>query len=396
MKVIQAAVVRTHYFHLARYLHQQNALECIFTGYPWFKLKNELLPQTKVKTFPWLLAPFMAGNHFSLLGKLRDLNCVYPHWIYWQQSLLNKYVSYNLKKCDVFIGQSQSGLPSGIKAKEMGALYICDRPCSHIRNQSEIIKEELAIWSIKPVPRNSVDPRSILVEEKEYELADYVVVPSEFARRSFLEKGYSKNKVVKISFGADLNRFKKISEPNSEVFTALFVGQVSFRKGFLYLLEAFNKIKIKKKRLIVVGSIVNTEIYEVIKEKRIDLKFVEFYTRLDNSLLYKFYNQAHVFVLPSIEEGLAVVMGEALACGCPVIATENTGASDLFENGKEGFIVPIRNVNILVEKMQQLYEDKDLRARMSEAAQEKIKSLGGWDAYGKNYYEFLKANLKNK
>jgi starch synthase len=395
MKVIQTAIGKNHYFHLARYLHQQNALECIYSGYPWFKLKNELLPQTKVKTFPWLLTPFMAGNHFSLLRKLRDLNWIYPHWIYWHQSLLDMYVSYNLKKCDVFIGQSQNGLQSGMKAKELGALYLCDRPSSHIRNQSEIIKEELSIWNIKSLPINSVDPRSVFVEEKEYELADFVVVPSEYSKKSFIEKGVSKDKVIKIALGSSLLRFKKISDPDSEIFTALFVGQVSLRKGFLYLLEAFNKLKIQKKRLVVVGAL-SADVKKIIKEKKIDLSQVEFHHFIANAELYKFYNQAHVFVLPSIEDGFGMVMAEALACGCPVIATENTGARDLFENEKEGFIVPIRNVNILVEKMQQLYEDKALRAKMSDAAQEKIKSIGGWDTYGKNYYEFLKANLKNK
>ena len=48
---------------------------------------------------------------------------------------------------------------------------------------------------------------------------------------------------------------------------------------------------------------------------------------------------ADVMVQPSIEEGLSLVMAEALACGCPVIATENTGAEDLFQNNKEGFII---------------------------------------------------------
>jgi glycosyltransferase involved in cell wall biosynthesis len=395
MKVIQTALGKNHYFHLARYLHQQNALECIYSGYPWFKLTKELLPQTKVKTFPWLLTPFMAGTHFSLLGKFRDLNWIYPHWIYWHQTLLDKYVSYNFRKCDVFIGQSQNSLLTGKKAKAQGALYICDRPCSHISHQSEILKDELSLWNVKPLPGNSVDQRSVFIEEKEYDLADYVVVPSEFARRSFLEKGYPKNKVVKISLGADLTRFRKVSGPDPGTFTVLFVGQVNLRKGFLHLLEAFNALKIKKKRLIVIGELCK-EVEETIKIKKIDISQVEFINHVDNSDLYKFYNKSNVFVLPSIEDGFGVVMSEAMACGCPVIATENTGASDLFENGKEGFIVPIRNANILVEKMQQLYEDKALRARMSEAAQERIKSLGGWDTYGKNYYEFLKANLKNK
>ena len=387
MKVIQTALGKNHYFHLARYLHQQNALECIYSGYPWFKLKNEQLPKSKIKTFPWLRTPFMV----PAIRDLRNLKHIFHHWDYLSQASLDWYVSKNLKGCDVFIGQSQNGLLSGKKAKQQGALYVCDRPCSHIRHQSEILKEELDLWNLKASPGNSVDQRSVFVEEQEYELADYVVVLSEFARRSFLTKGYPQNKVIKISLGADLSRFQKISDPDFQNFTVLFVGQVNVRKGFLYLLEAFKNLKIQKKRLIVIGPL-SFSIKDHIN--KMSVSNVEFHNHIDNSQLYKFYNQAHVFVLPSIEDGFGMVMAEALACGCPVIATENTGAHDLFENGKEGFIVPIRDVRALAEKMQLLYEDKALRAKMSEAALEKIKSLGGWETYGKNYYEFLKANLK--
>ena len=57
-------------------------------------------------------------------------------------------------------------------------------------------------------------------------------------------------------------------------------------------------------------------------------------------------SRSHVMVLPSIEEGLALVQAQALACGCPVIGTRHTGAEDLFSDGNEGFIVPIRNSRI--------------------------------------------------
>ena len=49
-----------------------------------------------------------------------------------------------------------------------------------------------------------------------------------------------------------------------------------------------------------------------------------------------------------------MVMGEAMACGLPVVATTNTGASDLFCDGVEGFIVPIRSPNVIANKLQQL------------------------------------------
>jgi glycosyltransferase involved in cell wall biosynthesis len=92
--------------------------------------------------------------------------------------------------------------------------------------------------------------------------------------------------------------------------------------------------------------------------------------------------RSHVLVLPSVEEGLALVQGQAMACGCPVIATTATGAEDLFSDGVEGFIVADRDTAALADRMQQLADDPALRQRMSAAAIERVNTLGGWDRFG--------------
>ena len=77
-----------------------------------------------------------------------------------------------------------------------------------------------------------------------------------------------------------------------------------------------------------------------------------------------------------------MVMAQAMACGCPVIASENTGARDLFTDGEEGFIVPIRDVDALTQRLQQLADDPQLRERMGERSLGRVKNLGGWSEYG--------------
>jgi len=76
------------------------------------------------------------------------------------------------------------------------------------------------------------------------------------------------------------------------------------------------------------------------------------------------------------------VQGQAMACGCPVLATTATGAEDLFTDGVEGFIVADRDVTALVDRMQQVADDPALRERLSEASLTRVKFLGGWDQYG--------------
>src|SRR5438094_128830 len=100
-----------------------------------------------------------------------------------------------------------------------------------------------------------------------------------------------------------------------------------------------------------------------------------------------YFSQADALVLPSIEEGLAFVQAQAMACGVPVIATTNTGAEDLFTDGVEGFIVPIRDVAALRERIEILLDDDSRRKTMAEAALRRVQTLGGWNEYGERALE---------
>ena len=77
-----------------------------------------------------------------------------------------------------------------------------------------------------------------------------------------------------------------------------------------------------------------------------------------------------------------MVQAQAMACGLPVIATTNTGAEDLFTDGVEGFIVPIRDPSAIREKLLYLYENPIIRDRMGQAALERVRTMGGWDSFG--------------
>jgi glycosyltransferase involved in cell wall biosynthesis len=105
--------------------------------------------------------------------------------------------------------------------------------------------------------------------------------------------------------------------------------------------------------------------------------------------LAEFMRKSHVMVLPSVEEGLALVQGQALACGCPVIASTNTGGSDLFSDGVEGYIVPIRDPNAILDRMQLLADRPGVRLAMSRAALSRVSLIGGWRDYGNKFVEAI-------
>lgn len=378
--VTQISIGRFHHFHLARQLEKRGLLSEIWTGYPRFKLKSEEgIPAEKIQTYPWIQTPYMARG---LLG-FEMPHAVDREWEWLARVTLDSHVSKRLEPGGTLIALSGSGLRSGKWIKQNGGRYFCDRGSSHIRFQDEILREEYARWK---VPFAGIDPRIIAQEEAEYEKADYVSVPSQFVADSFLSKGFPREKLFLNPYGARLERFRPVGEPEPGGFTIVFVGQAGLRKGFLYLLQAFERLSHPQKKLKVIGSVAS-EIPPLLTKR--DLSQVEFVGTVPNAELVQHYSRAHVMVLPSIEEGLAMVIGEALACGCPVVASENTGGHNLFNDGVQGFITQPRDVDALVDRLEALMQDEPLRQKMSEAALKRVAEIGGWDAYGERWAQKL-------
>jgi glycosyltransferase involved in cell wall biosynthesis len=382
MKVTQISIGRFHHLHLARQLEKRGILDAVYTGYPRFKLADESgIPRSKIHTFPWLLAPYLACGRLGLNGSA----WLDREWTWLAQESLDRYVAWNLKEPTVLIALSGSGLYAGRKAQELGGVHICDRGSSHIRVQEQLLREEYERYGSR---WRGIDPRLIAKEEAEYEQADSISIPSQFCYDSFLEQGVPATKLIKLPYGARLGRFYPPASPNSnhEEFRILFVGAAGPRKGFIDLLNAFKRFRHPAKKLFLVGSLA-LEAKAILA--RTDQSQITVLGTVPNPQLRQHYSQASVFVLPSIEEGLAMVIGEAMACGCPVIASTNTGASELITDGLDGFIVPIRSPEVIADRFQQLADQPELRMQMGQAALERVQRIGGWDAYGEAWEEEL-------
>ncbi len=379
MHILQAANGVFHHFELARQLDAQGHTGEIFSTFPWRRLHREGLPKYRVRTFPWIHTPqLVVGSRLPIPHGLnrritRSLFRTFDTW-----------VAKNLTACDAYVALSGSGLTSGPRARELGARYICDRGSSHIRYQNEVVSEEMQHWGLEV---RGVDPFMIEREETEYEQADAVTVPSEFAYRSFIAKGFPAAKLRRIPLGVRLELFKPEGHPSSETFDVLFVGSVTVRKGIPYLIQGFQKLRHPHKRLRIVGA-VPPEMRPVLA--RFDLQNVELVGAVPQNELRRYMSTSHVMVLPSVEDGWGMVMGQAMACGCPVISSDHTGGPDLYSHGVEGFIVPIRSAEAIAEGLQRLADDPILRQSMSEAALKRVKNLGGWTDYGVQYAAFLK------
>jgi glycosyltransferase involved in cell wall biosynthesis len=379
LRVVQSVLGAFWHFDLARELAARGNLERIFSTFPWSRLKREDVPRELVSTYPVI--------HPALMLLVR-WGIELPESVRWSLDRTNansfdSWVSANLPPCDVLVAISGSGIKSGRVVQGRGAKYVCDRGSSHIRFQDQILTDEYRRWGVNI---RACDPRVIYREEQEYAQADAITVPSEFARRSFLEMGVSPGKVYKVPYGVRLENFSPVSEPPTDSFEVLFVGGVGFRKGIPYLLDAFDRFAHPRKRLRIVGG-VQKEIRPYLSRKTIEN--VEFVGIVPQRELKQIMSSSHVMVMPSLEEGLALVQAQALASGCPLISSTNTGGSDLFTHGVEGFEVPIRSVEAIVERLQQLADDPQLQQRMRNAGIARVQSLGGWQTYGDQYLSVL-------
>jgi glycosyltransferase involved in cell wall biosynthesis len=195
----------------------------------------------------------------------------------------------------------------------------------------------------------------------------------------------------KAVLAADTSFFYPVAEPDENEFCVLYVGQISFRKGIPYLLEAFKRLSHPKKRLRMIGA-VEPRIRKYLQTA--PLAQVEFEGNQPRDVVREAMSKAHVTVLPSVEDGFGMVLAEAMACGCPVISTENTGGADLYQDGCQGLIIPIRSGDEIYSALNYLAECPHIRAEMGERARQRMSGYwSGWKQYGDTEARHLREHV---
>jgi alpha-maltose-1-phosphate synthase len=378
MQIIQAVFGVFHHFELAHQLHARKHLRRIYSTWPWARLKREGLSRELVRTYPLVHTADYLLRRTPIYSAALD-----ARFNQWNSDSFDRWLRARIEPCDALIAISGAGLTTGPKVQAAGGKFICDRGSTHQRFQDEVLAQEYRRWS---VPYTAPAAHIVRREEAIYAVADAITVPSTVAQRSFIAKGMPAEKVHVIPYGVRLDKFTRGEARSAETFEVLFAGQISLRKGIPYLLEAFARLRHPRKHLTLAGT-VQDDVRQLLA--KLPTEHVTFAGSLPQAELAVRMARSHVLALASVEEGLALVQGQALACGSPVVATTATGAEDLFINGVEGFIVPDRDIAAFASRLQQLADDPALYARMSTAALERVKTLGGWDHYGDDWDRLL-------
>lgn len=387
-----------HYYYTALALHRQGFLERYITGPSllgdeawlgrlggpfdrlWRERRLDGLPAQKVKR-TWM--PELMRRAIPRFGGSYE-NANYVH-----NDLFARRAAMMMGEGDVLHFVHSVGWKAARKAKRAGATVICDMREEHPRFQQRILSEEAQHLGIPfKVPGSSFRHRVL----EEIELADYIFCPSRYARRTFIDQGIPAERLVVCPYGVDLAAFDASSRPApGKTFRVLFLGQVCMRKGIHYLLEGFRQADLPDARLVLAGPV--DPAFRGVLDRYQGL--FEETGAVPRTQVRDRYLDADVFVMPSLADSYGLVVSEAMSAGLPVIVSENTGMADLITDGREGFVVPIRNSAAIAEKITYLYDHRERIASMGAAAMATARSLD-WNNYEEVCAGFYKTLFRER
>jgi glycosyltransferase involved in cell wall biosynthesis len=276
-------------------------------------------------------------------------------------------------------------------ADRTGALKVIDATSSHPTSYFGFWQRECDLWC--PGDKVSI-PRWLFARcNRELERADLILCPSKFVMESMLYNGIPESKCALNPYGVNTSIFTpRTKVPEKPRFVC--VGGVCLRKGQQYLLRAFENVRktLKDAELVLVGS----HFPDFRKERQ---RWAGTYTHYENipvAELAKVLRESTAFVFPSNEEGFAKAIIEAMGAGLPIIATHQSGATTLVNDGVEGLIVRNRDVDNIAEAMIKVATNAELNEKMGRAAYERGAKNNTWGDFADRLIAICNAALEKR
>lgn len=388
LKVVTSCRGRFHIFDQARELAKHGALYRLITDYPVAYAAKFGVPVANVHSL--LLQGVL--NHGYVRAR-RYLPTLSHDWTdqYIHGNFSRKLASIIPDDADYFIGLSSFSLEALQHCRDRNIRSAVEHGSFHLEASEEVLLDEARRWGVRdalPAPARWV----IEKENREFETADRIHLLSTAARDSFLRYGVPAHKIVVNPCGVDLSAFIP-GQKHDDVFRVIQVGGINLRKGVLTTLSAFSRFKSPNSEMWFVGGTLVGSGIEEIATKLLSER-VRFIKPVPQFKLSEFYHQSSVFVLASVEDGFGMVVAQAMACGLPVIVTENVGARDLVRDGVNGFVVPVGAADVISERLRYLHEQPERRRQMGEMARRTVESGYGWSDYGDRLIAFIRTQMQ--
>ncbi len=380
-KILVTACGGAHLPHTAKAFHTRGALAGIWisnknsTGLPAGKYRRCWPFHLVIKPFYHLAPPTWTERAFYAL---------FPVWRWWLRR-------QTWPDCSVVHALMGFATEPFDRAEPSGALKVVDAPNSHPITYYGIPQSEYDVWC--PGAKVNIPQWMFARMNRELKRADVVLCPSNFVRDTMVNFGVPAKKCFINPFGVDTSVFTpRPAVP--EIPRFIIVGGINLRKGHHYLFRAFERVKraLPAAELICVGICLDDFRREW---RRWEGTFTH-YPHLSHRELATLLPQCTAFVLPSLEEGFARVIVEAMAAGLPIVASYESGASTVVRDGVEGFIIRPRDPEQIADAMLKLARDPALNRRMGEAARRKGAERNDWQDYGDRLLAEYRARMERK
>ena len=264
-------------------------------------------------------------------------------------------------------------------ARRMGIATVLERPNAHTRYAYEVVQKECDRIGV-PLPpghEHAYNDAVLNLEEVEYQLADRLLCPSDFVLQTFLERGFSRDKLARHSYGFDEKRFyPDVTHNPSRGLTVLFAGVCAVRKGLHFALEAWLKSPVHHDGVFLIAGGFIPGYAEKLAHMIAHPSVRVLGHRSDIPELMR---QSDVLVLPTIEEGSALVTAEARGSGCVLVVSDAAGAN--CRHLENALVHRAGDVGTLTQHLTMLHQDRGLLERLRAASLSKVHEIT-WTAAG--------------
>lgn len=351
-------------------------------------LRAKVERELRRRSFPGIAGVEVLGHPLLELAYVATARAVptKPHLtsqvMHWRNRQFDAAVARRIRRerPAAVIGHDTSTIRAIRAARKVGTVAIVNQLIGHQAIGEAILKEEAALQPLWADSLHAGSP-AWLVEQclAESLEADHILAPSDYVRRTLLDIGVQPDRIHLLPFGVRLDRFRPPDAKPADTklrdgkLRLIYVGQISQRKGLAYLLEALKRLADPRIELTLVGGLVG--------EGRGLKQYEGLYRHVRNvphAEVARLIQQADLCVYPSLHEGSALAIMEAMACGLPAITTLNSGS--LVRDGIEGYIVPIRDADEIAARIAKLRDDRTLLAALGRAARVRVEDYS-WDAY---------------
>lgn len=294
-------------------------------------------------------------------------------WVFWHNARFDRWVASRLREFgNLAFGYESASLRTFRRARELGMPRVLYQPIACAEKAMTLLEEEKQRFPMLAdtlrynwFPENELEGR-----REERRLAQAILCASTFTKRSLIEAGVDPEKIFVEPYGVDQTVFRPSNEKFSR-FSIVWASSYTQTKGIGYLLEALAREPVPGIELVLAGYPYGTDAL-ALYENRVRVRRLGHISREE---LGKVIGRCHAHVFPTIVEGFGRNIIEAMASGLPVVTTANCAGPDLIEDGVTGFIVPIRDVDAICEKLAWIHDHPQEALEMGARGRQRVSSL---------------------